>query len=366
MDLFPHMADGDYEAVHFFHDSESGLRTVVAIHDSTLGPALGGARALTTYKSESDAVVDALRLSRGMTYKAALAGIDHGGAKAVVMLPKQPFDRTRLFSAFGRAVDSLAGRYITAEDSGTTPDDMEQIRRCTKFVVGHRGPGGSGDPSGFTAFGVLRGIEAVARLVLGREDIAGLRICVLGVGAVGYRLCGLLHAREVQLTVADIDQARADRAKQEYGARVVSDAEICSMECDVFSPCALGAVINDYTIPLLRCRAIAGAANNQLAEPRHGEMLARRRIVYVPDYAINAGGLINVAQEWIGYDEIKAKDRTSRIYETISAILSRANSASMRPEQVADQMAEERIRASHEKAHAGATDVRTRDQRPSA
>jgi leucine dehydrogenase len=366
MDLFPHLSDGGYESVHFFSDAGAGLRAVIAVHDSTLGPALGGARALSTYATETDAIMDALRLARGMTYKAALARIDHGGGKAVLILPKVPIDRVKLFSAFGRAVDSLAGRYITAEDSGTTPDDMEQIHRCTRFVVGHRGAGGSGDPSGFTAFGVLRGIEAVARFVINREDIAGLKISVLGVGAVGYQLCKLLHSRGVSLTVADIDASRADRAKKEFGAKVVSDAEICATECDIFSPCALGAVLNDYTIPLLRCRAVAGAANNQLAEPRHGEMLARRGIAYVPDYAINAGGLINVAQEWTGYDEIKAKDRTSRIYETITAILSRAKSESMRPEQVADRMAEERIRACHERAQTGANDVRGRDHRPPA
>ncbi len=358
MDLFPSMIDGDYEAVHYFTDASAGLRTVIAIHDSTLGPALGGARALATYATESDAVVDALRLARGMTYKAALAGIDHGGAKAVIMLPRGSFDRARLFGAFGDAVNSLNGRYITAEDSGTTPDDMEQIRRRTRFVVGHRGPGGSGDPSGFTAFGVLRGIEAATRLVIGKEDIAGLHVSVLGVGAVGYRLCKLLASRGVSLTVADIDRGRADRARKEFGARVVSDAEICSAACDIFSPCALGAVLNDYTIPLLRCRVVAGAANNQLAEPRHGEMLAQRSIAYVPDYAINAGGLINVAQEWVGYDEVKAKDRASRIYETISAILARAKAESLRPEQVADRMAEERIREKHQAAGGG--DARSR------
>lgn len=365
MDLLHQMTDGAYESVHFFADPASGLRAVIAIHDTTLGPALGGARALGTYATEQDALIDALRLARGMTYKAALAGLDHGGGKAVILLPRTPVDRARLFTAFGRAVDSLGGRYITAEDSGTSPDDIDVVRRRTRFVVGHRGPGGSGDPSPVTAYGVLRGIEAVSRLVLARGDIADLRIAVQGVGHVGYALCRLLHARGCRLTVADIEPGAARRAEAEFGAQVVSDAEICSMECDLFAPCALGAVLNDFTVPLLRCRAIAGAANNQLAEPRHGELLARRGIVYVPDYAINAGGLVNVCQEWIGYDALRARERAARIHDTVTAILMRARAENLRPEQVADRMAEERIRRAREEKPGG-QDAASVENRPSA
>jgi leucine dehydrogenase len=341
MNCFGPMLEGGYESLHHFTDKRTGLRALVALHSTRLGPALGGTRALTTYANEGEAVTDVLRLARGMSYKAALAGIPHGGGKAVLMLPHGWFDRGALFESFGRAVESLQGRYITTEDSGTSPDDMEWVRRGTRHVVGLKAT--SGDPSPVTAFGVVRGIEAAARHVLGRSDLQGLEVALLGAGHVGSALAAELHQRGAKIRVADLDAARARQVVEKYGATLVGDRELLSLPVDVFAPCALGAVLNDHTVPLLKAKVVAGAANNQLAEPRHGEMLARRGIVYVPDYAINAGGLINVAQEVAGYDRAKALDRAGRIHDTIRELLERAKATSQRPEEVADRMVEERL-----------------------
>ena len=346
MELFRTLSDKAYESVHFFHDAATGLRAIVSIHDTTFGPALGGTRALSTYESEDAAVVDALRLSRGMTYKACLAGLPLGGGKAVIMLPKTPFDRTALFNAYGRAIESIGGRYITAEDSGTSIEDMDSIRKGTSHVVGlSKARGGSGDPSPFTAFGVLRGIEAVAKFSLGRSDLEGLKVSILGVGHVGFPLARMLKEKGAELWVSDIDQVAVKRAQDEFGAKAVSTAELVGLDVDVFAPCALGGTINDTTLPLLRCKAVAGSANNQLLEERHGAELQKRGIVYAPDYAINAGGLINVALEVEGYDEKKSRDMCSAIYDTIYMILERAKAEGSRPEVVADRIVEERLAA---------------------
>ncbi len=344
MDLFPVMADKAYESVHFFHDADTGLRALVALHDTTFGGGLGGTRALSTYESEAHAVDDVLRLARGMTYKAALAGLPHGGGKAVIMLPKGPFDRAALFTAFGRAVESLGGRYITTEDSGTSPDDMDHVRKATSHVVGlARSRGGSGDPSPFTAFGVLRGIEAVSKFTLGRSDLQGLKVAIMGVGHVGFHLARLLTEQGAQLWVADVNEASVRRAQDELNAKAVSPAELPGLDVDIYAPCALGGAINDQTLPMLRCKAVAGAANNQLREERHGMELARRGIAYAPDYAINAGGLINVAQEVLGYDENKSREKVAKIYDTIHMILERAKAEGTRPEVVADRIVDERL-----------------------
>jgi leucine dehydrogenase len=350
MDLFPAMTDKAYESVHFFHDAATGLRALVALHDTTLGAGLGGTRALSTYASEADAVDDVMRLARGMTYKAALAGLPHGGGKAVIMLPKEPFDRPALFTAFGRAVDTLGGRYITTEDSGSSPEDMEHVCKGTRHVVGlSRARGGSGDPSPFTAYGVLRGIQAVADFTLGRSDLQGLRVAIMGVGHVGFHLARLLHEQGASLWIADVNEAALRRAQDEFGAKVVSPAELVALDVDVYAPCALGGAINDETLPLLRCKAVAGSANNQLREERHGVELARRGIVYAPDYAINAGGLINVSHEVAGYDEEKSRKQCAAIYDTIHMILERAKAEGTRPELVADRIVEERIAAARKK-----------------
>jgi leucine dehydrogenase len=261
----------------------------------------------------------------------------------VIILPKGEFDRGALFEAFGRAVESLKGRYITTEDSGTSPEDMEFTRKHTRFVAGLKDK--SGDPSPVTAFGVVRGIEAAAKHVFGRTDLKGLRVTVMGVGHVGHALCGELHRRGAKLWVADADKARAERAAKDFGAKVVSAQELLATEADVYAPCALGGAINDQTVGALKVKVVAGAANNQLAEPRHGQLLAERGIVYVPDYAINAGGLINVAQEVAGYDREKALSRAGRIYDTIETLLARAKESGERPEQVADRIVEEKLAA---------------------
>ncbi|GAC1365592.1 MAG: branched-chain amino acid dehydrogenase [Polyangiales bacterium] len=343
MDLFGCMSTYDYGEVHVFRDQASSLRAIVAIHDTRLGPALGGCRFLH-YERDELALVDALRLARGMTYKAALAGVEHGGGKSVLLRPRGHFDRSALFRAFGRFVESLGGHYITAEDSGTGLEDMEVIRTVTKHVTGvSANNGGSGDPSPFTALGVRRGIEACAKSKLGRSDLAGLHIAVQGIGHVGYHLCKELHDKGVQLTVADVDPLKAERAQREFGASIVPIESIFDVECDVIAPCALGSALNDDTIGRLRCSIVAGAANNQLAEPRHGDALFQRGILYAPDYAINAGGLINVAEEVKGYDAERARVRTNKIYDTIFEIAERSARTQTPSYRVADTLVEERL-----------------------
>jgi leucine dehydrogenase len=343
MTYFTHLLEGGYEAVHLLSDSKTGLRAIVGVHSTKLGPGLGGTRALATYASEEEAVIDALRLARGMTYKAGLAGLPHGGGKAVIMLPKGNFDRAKLFESFGRAVQSLGGRYITTEDSGTSPDDMEYVHRQTKYVVGLKGQ--SGDPSPVTAFGVARAMEATAKHVFGRSDLKGLRVTVLGVGHVGLPLVKELHERGAKVWVSDLNAASVAQAVKLYGATAVSADELLRLEADVYAPCALGGAINDTTLPLLKVKAVCGAANNQLLTPRHGELLAERGITYVPDYAANAGGLINVAQEWAGYDRDKAYARAALIFDTIDGVLKRAKESGLRPEQVADRIVDEKLAA---------------------
>jgi len=343
MDLFGHMATYDYGEVHVTRDQASGLRAIIAVHDTRLGPALGGCRFLHYDKDEA-ALIDALRLARGMTYKAALAGIEHGGGKSVLIRPRGVFDRVALFRAFGHFIENLGGHYITAEDSGTSLEDMEVIRSVTKHVTGvSPAQGGSGDPSPFTALGVRRGIEACVKHKLGREELAGLHIAVQGIGHVGYYLCKELHDKGVKLTVADVDPLKAERAQREFKAEVAPIERIFEVDCDVLAPCALGSALNDETIPRLRCKIVAGAANNQLAEPRHGDSLFQRGILYAPDYAINAGGLINVADEVKGYNAERSRARTMTIYDTILEICDRSTRLQLPTYRVADTMVEERL-----------------------
>lgn len=345
MSAFVLMGQHGYGELHLKRDQASGLEAIIAIHDSRLGPALGGCRFIS-YASEEEAIVDALRLARGMTYKAALAGLDHGGGKSVIIKPERRFDRTALFRAFGRFVEDLRGHYVTAEDSGTSIEDMEVIRRVTRHVTGvDAAHGGSGDPSPFTALGVRRGIEACVHFATGRSSLEGIHVAVQGVGHVGYHLCRELHAHGAQLTVADVDPLKAERAQREFGAAIARLDDIFDAPCDVFSPCALGSALNQETIPRLRCRIVAGAANNQLAEPSMGAALMQRGIVYAPDYAINAGGLINVAQEIQGYDADKSRGRTMKIYDTILEIIERARKAMTSTDIIANKMVEERLSA---------------------
>jgi leucine dehydrogenase len=343
MDLFGHLKAYDYGEVHFSHDKATGLKAIVAIHDSRLGPALGGCRFLP-YDTDEEALVDALRLARGMTYKAALAGLAHGGGKSVLIRPKQHFDRVALFRAFGRFVDNLGGHYITAEDSGTGLEDMEVIRTVTRHVTGvDVANGGSGDPSPFTALGVRRGIEACVKLKLGRSSLENVHVAVQGVGHVGYHLCKELHEQGAKISVADVDPLKAERATREFGASVVPLDKIFETPCDVIAPCALGSALNDATIPRLATKIVAGAANNQLAQPRHGDDLHARGILYAPDYAINAGGLVNVAQEVLGYDAKKARANTLAIYDTILEIADRSAKTGTPTYLIADMMVEEKL-----------------------
>jgi leucine dehydrogenase len=345
MDLFGHLDTYDYGEVHLKLDKATGLRAIVAIHDTRLGPSLGGCRFIH-YDSDEAAIVDALRLARGMTYKAALAGLPHGGGKSVIIRPVQHFDRVALFRAFGKFIDDLRGHYITAEDSGTGLEDMEVIRSVTKWVTGvDPSHGGSGDPSPFTALGVRRGIEACVEHKLGKATLQGVHVVVQGVGHVGYHLCRELHAAGAKLTVADVDPLKAERAHRELGARLVPLDGIFDVDCDVFAPCALGSAMNDDTIPRLKARIVAGAANNQLALPRHGDDLHARGILYAPDYAINAGGLINVAQEAVGYDEKVAREKTLKIHDTIAEIVQRSEKLKAPTYKVADMLVEERLAA---------------------
>ena len=343
MDLFGHLKAYDYGEVHFSHDKATGLKAIIAIHDSRLGPALGGCRFLP-YDTDEDALVDALRLARGMTYKAALAGLAHGGGKSVLIRPKQHFDRVALFRAFGRFVDNLGGHYITAEDSGTGLEDMEVLRTVTKNVTGvDVANGGSGDPSPFTALGVRRGIEACVKLKLGRDSLHDVHVAVQGVGHVGYHLCKELHEHGAKLSVADVDPLKAERATREFGAAVVPLDKIFETPCDVIAPCALGSALNDTTIPRIVAKIVAGAANNQLAQPRHGDDLHARGILYAPDYAINAGGLVNVAQEVLGYDAQKSRKKTLEIYDTILEIADRSSKTGTPTYLIADMMVEEKL-----------------------
>lgn len=343
MDLFGHLNAYDYGEVHFKLDKATGLKAIVAVHDSRLGPALGGCRFIE-YDTDESAVIDALRLARGMTYKAAITGLAHGGGKSVIIRPREHFDRVALFRAFGKFIDDLGGHYITAEDSGTGLEDMEVVRTVTKHVTGV-GPshGGSGDPSPFTALGVRRGIEACVKHKMGRDSLEGVHVAVQGVGHVGYHLCKELHAAGAKISVADIDPLKSERAQREFKAAIVPLDQISAIPCDVYAPCALGSALNDQTIPRLAAKIVAGAANNQLARPSNGDDLFARGILYAPDYAINAGGLVNVAQEVLGYDAQKSREKTMKIYDTIFEIVDRSAKAGTPTYRIADLMVEEKL-----------------------
>ena len=339
---FDTLVSHGFGSAHVFVDPRSGLRSVIAIHNTRHGAAIGGSR-FVSYLSDEAAWLDAIRLARGMAYKAAVAGLPLGGGKAVIMKPAGDFNREALFEAFGRAVDSLGGAYVTCEDSGTGTADMDTVRRVTRHALGSTA--GSGDPSPLTAFGVRRGIEAAVAAKLGRDSVDGIHVAIQGVGHVGYYLAKELVERGARLTVADVNAENLDRAVRELGATAVSPEAIHAVACDVFAPCALGAPVNDITLPQLNCAIVAGAANNVLAEPRHGQALADRGILYAPDYAINSGGLINVAFEYRpeGYNAAEVQAKVSAVYETMATIFERSASTGRLPHEVADAMAEERI-----------------------
>jgi leucine dehydrogenase len=344
MDVFTSPAFDDHEQVVFFFDRPSGLQAIVALHDTAAGPAIGGCR-MWPYASEGEALTDVLRLAKGMTYKAAMARLPFGGGKTVIIGDPRADKSEALFRALGRAVDSLGGRYYTGEDVGTSPADMDWAGAETAFVLG-RTQGSSGDPSPVTARGVWLGIRAAVRHKLGRADLAGTRVAVQGLGHVGYHVARLLAQEGARLTVADLDPTRVERAADEFGARVVAGDEILGVETDVLAPCALGGVINDDTLPRLACSIVAGAANNQLLEDRHGAALHARGILYAPDYVINAGGLINIAEELgpRGYERERALARVQIIAQTLTEVFERADREDAPTSMIADRIAEERIR----------------------
>ena len=344
VEIFQDLVSYGHEQVSFFVDKESGLKAIVGIHSTTLGPSLGGCR-MWNYSSESEALRDVLRLSRGMTYKAAVAGLKLGGGKAVIIGDARKDKSEALLKAFGRSVEMLAGRYYTAEDVGMSVKDMDVIRTQTRFAVGGSNEGGSGDPSIMTAYGVFQGMKAAVKHAGLGEDLEGLTVAVQGLGNVGHHLCSHLSAAGAKLIVADIHAPNVESIVEQFGAKAVSPEEIISVEADVFAPCALGAVLNARSVPTIKARVVAGAANNQLETEEDGFELQRRGIVYAPDYAINGGGLINVAAELEGYNKELVLSKVSNIKSTIASILELATSENIPPHVAADRMAEQRLAA---------------------
>lgn len=340
MEIFELLSERRHEQIVFWSEPELGYKGIIAIHDTTLGPALGGTR-FWQYESDRDAIVDALRLSRGMTYKAAITGLNLGGGKSVIVGENSIKDREMVFRAHGRAVESLGGRYITAEDVGTSVDDMEFVRMETDSVVGLIG--GSGDPSPVTAYGVYRGIKACAQERYGDDRLEGKHVTVQGVGHVGYYLCQFLFEEGARLTVTDIHPARIERVVEEFGATAVGPDEIYGVDADIFAPCALGAIVNDDTLQVLNVDVIGGAANNQLAESRHGTELLERGVLYAPDYVINAGGLINVYGELNDWNPDRATRKAGDVFNTLLRIFEYARDEGIPTNEAADRLAEERI-----------------------
>ena len=341
MQIFDTIASMGHEQILLGHDAAAGYRGIIAIHSTILGPALGGTR-FWSYASDEEAIVDALRLARGMTYKNAVAGLNLGGGKSVIIGDNKTKSRELLFRAHGRFVESLGGRYITAEDVGTSTADMDYVHMETKNVSGLAGR--SGDPSPVTAHGVFRAIQASAKERWGRDDIANRTVAVQGCGHVGYFLAKELHEAGAQLVVTDIDPERVKRVVSEFGGSAVAPEEIYGVRADVFAPCALGAILNDKTIPQLNVEIVSGAANNQLLEERHGDDLERKGILYAPDYVANAGGVINVYSELAGWTSARAFRKADEIYDTVLRVFSIARRDGMPTYQAADRLAEERIR----------------------
>jgi leucine dehydrogenase len=329
-----------YERVVCGSDDAAGYQGIVVIHSTALGPAIGGTR-YWSYKTEEEAMTDGLRLARGMTYKNALAGLPFGGGKSIVLHDGDATDREKLFRAHGRMVKSLGGKYITAEDVGTSPADMEYVLQETTYVGGLQGR--SGDPSPHTARGVFRAMQAAAKYKWGSDDLAGKTVAIQGCGHVGYFLAGELARVGAKLIVTDVDAAKVKRAMEDHGANMVAPGEIYSVAADIFAPCALGGVVNDQTLPQFKVEMIVGGANNQLLEPRHGDLLEQRGIVYAPDYAANAGGVINgCCREMLEWDVPKTLAKTDAIYDTLLTIFAMAEREKIPTYQAADRLAEER------------------------
>lgn len=349
MSVFTQIDFDDHEQVVFARDARAGLKAIIAVHNTARGPAMGGIR-MYPYASEDDAIRDALRLSRGMTYKNALAELPIGGGKSVIIGDPHHDKTEALLLAMGEAIERLGGRYIGAEDSGTSVPDVKVMAQRTQHLSGiHEksttdGSTRSGDPSPATAYGCFVGLKEAVRHRLGSTELRGLRVAIQGTGSVGLRLGRHLKDAGAQLWVTDVFPANLDRAVTELGATAVAPEAIFDLDVDVFAPCALGAILNDDTIPRLKAAVVAGAANNQLAEARHGEALRARGILYAPDYAINAGGIIDVCYERIGFDATAVKAHVERIAATLATIFERAASEGVSTAVIADRLAEERFK----------------------
>jgi leucine dehydrogenase len=342
--IFGTMTEFEHEQVMLCQDKTTGLKAIIAIHNTILGPGLGGTR-FFNYHSESDALRDVLRLSRGMTYKASISGLNLGGAKAVIIGNPHHIKSEGLFRKFGRFIENLNGKYITAEDVGTTTRDMEYINMETKHVVGlPEIKGGGGDPSPVTAYGVFMGMKASAKYVYGNDSLKGKAVAVQGIGKVGWHLVEHLHKEGAKIYVADISEHNLKRAASEFGATVVDGHDLFDLNIDIFAPCAMGAVLNTDSISRLKCQIIAGAANNQLEhEDEHGNMIKDKGMVYAPDFLINAGGLINVYSEHTGYKREIAMSETEKIYETTLQILKKAHAENIHTQRAAIMLAESRL-----------------------
>jgi leucine dehydrogenase len=348
VDVFDRIGADDYEQVVFCHDRGSGLRAIVAVHSTRLGPALGGTR-FYPYATEDEGLEDVLRLARGMTYKAAAAGLDLGGGKAVIFGDPDRDKTEALLRAYARHVDALGGRYLTAEDVGTTQADMDIVRRETRFVTGvSRELGGSGDPSTATAYGLLWAMKAVALHLWGDTSLVGRHVAVAGVGKVGSALLAHLAEERARISVADVTPAAVERAVGEFGAEAVAVEKIHAVDCDIYAPCALGGVLNASTIPELRCAAVVGSANNQLADgAASAALLAQAGVLYAPDFVANAGGLVNIAEELAptGYHPDLALAAVRRIFDTVTSVLQVAEADGVSTAAAADRRAEDRIAA---------------------
>lgn len=342
MSVFSARDYNNHEQVVYCCDPKTGLKAIIAIHNTNLGPALGGCR-MWEYTTEDEALQDVLRLSKGMTYKAAISNLPLGGGKAVIIGNSKRDKTPELMKSFARFVNTLGGRYITAEDVGMSVEDMVTVHTQTNHVVGL--PSGSGDPSPYTAYGTFKGMCAATKHQLGQETPKGLKVLVQGVGHVGYHLCKLLHQCGAKIFVTDINEDAIQKVVSDFGATPIDKDEVASFDADIYAPCALGAVVNDDTIPLMKFKIIAGSANNQLHRSRHGEELRAKNILYTPDYVINAGGLINVWYEKIpgGYNEKKSMTHIDKIYDTLLEIFKTADSQSISTNKAADHVAEKRF-----------------------
>ena len=343
MAVFNHSEFDNHEQVVFCSDAETGLRAIIAVHSTALGPAVGGCR-LWNYASDEAALNDVLRLSRGMTYKNAMAGLPLGGGKSVIIGDAKSIKSEALFRAFGRMVHRLSGSYYSAEDVNITTGDIMTVNKETPYVAGLEGK--SGNPAPFTALGTYRGIKAAAKHQFGSDDLNGKTVAIQGLGSVGFYLCEHLHKDGARIIVTDINQDAVHRAVERFGAVAVGLDEIYGVDADIYAPCALGATLNDETIPQLKVRIVAGCANNQLKEARHGEVLRQKGILYAPDYVINAGGIINVAFEMRpqGYSAQESTDKVMAIFDTLLNIFQRADAENQPTSTVADLMAQEIIR----------------------